>query len=128
SYPLGYGDRKRTKTHYWHHSEFDLIHQTHDGKHTYISTLEVAVKADEISLPIKSLHSDLHRVYLLAGKATIRPTKDTKSRPLTLQGNQYALLYTPAQQSGRLALGKGWHLLVGIAVERQWQKRQPING
>lgn len=128
AYPLAYGDQKRTKKHYWHHRAFDLIHETHDGKHTFISVLEVTVNANDVSLPVKSLHSDLHRLYLLCGNAKLWATKDAKSPPLALQADQYSLLYTPAQQSGWITFGEGRHLLVGIAMERSWQRRQPVPG
>lgn len=127
AYPLAYGDQKRTKKHYWHHGAFNLIHETHDGKHTFISVLEVAVNADEVSLPVKSLHADLHRLYLLRGHVAFLSSGGV-GLPLVLKADQYALLYAPAQQSGRMVLGKGRHLLVGIAMERQWQKRQPVPG
>lgn len=127
AYPLAYGDQKRTKKHYWHHRAFDLIHETHDGKHTFISVLEVAVNADEVSLPVKSLHADLHRLYLLRGHVAFQPSAGA-SPPLALQADQYALLYTPAQQSVWITFGEGRHLLVGIAMERSWQRRQPVPG
>lgn len=127
SYPLGYGDKKRTKKYYWHDAAFDLIHETHDGRHTFISVLEVAVNASEASLPAKSLCGDVHQLYLLSGKVAFQPS-DGAGPPLVLEDEQYALLYAPAQQCGRIVFGKGPHLLVGIAVERQWQKRQPIQG
>jgi len=127
SYPLAYGDTKRTRKTYWHYGGFDLIHETHDGKHTFISVLEVAVNADEVRLPVKSLHGDLHRLYLLNGNVTLRPSGGASS-PLALQANQYALLYAPPQQSGHIVFGKGRHLLAGIAMERSWQKREPIKG
>ena len=126
-YPLAYGDEKRTKKHCWHHGAFDLIHEAHDSKHTFISVLEVTVNADEVSLPVKSLHADLHRLYLLSGHVAFQPSGGA-SPPLVLETDQYALLYAPAQQGGRMVFGKGRHLLVGIAVERQWQKRQPVPG
>lgn len=123
-YDLGYGDPERTKKAYWRHADFDAAYQTHDGKHTYVSVLEVDVKAPTVTLPIMAKHTDKHLLYVLDGEATFRPLCSCRWKPLTLCSDQYSPFALAKHSIRLLDLPQGKHLLVGITVERGWLNRK----
>ncbi|MBK1442583.1 helix-turn-helix transcriptional regulator [Parapedobacter sp. ISTM3] len=120
SYTLAYA--RPATTWYMKHPYFSLIHQAHDARHSYVSALEVDANRP-ISLPLASLHSDLHHLYALQGAFTLHPWRNAKGSHFAVYAGYYGQVYSPAGQQGALTVSKGRHLLVGLVIEWGWQAR-----